>query len=329
MKLKIATVCLALFSHSVVGGETPSTITEAVNKLPAPIVEDALTLEYQNVNVGDSSMAYLEQGEGDAVVFLHGNPTSSYLWRNIIPIVAKTHRAIAPDLIGMGQSGKPNIDYSFKDHYEYLSAFIDELELEKITIVAHDWGAALGFEYAKNNPKKVKRIAFMEGLLPPVFPQPSFDAMGEEMGGMFRAFKDPDQGKELVIEQHIFVEKILPNFVNRTLSEKAMEFYRAPYLNMRDRKPILAWPRSVPIANEPAENAKVLVGIKQFMQKTKKPMLLVYASPGVLVNEDVKNWYVENIKKLETAYVGQGLHFIQEDQPDAIGRAISDWLRRH
>ena len=188
--------------------------------------------------------------------------------------------------------------------------------------------AGLGFNYARQNPHRIKAIAFMEGVLPPIFPQPSFSAMGEEMGAMFRAFKDPIQGEKMVIEDNMFVEKILPNFVNRTLTDEAMKYYRAPYLQRKDRKPILAWPRAVPIAGEPQKNVVIMEDIKKYMLTTETPILLVYASPGVLVNKDVKNWYVDNIKDIETAFVGQGLHFIQEDQPDAIGKAIQDWMRR-
>lgn len=298
------------------------------NKLPSPTVEEKSATSKKRVEVLESYLTYVDLGRGDPVIFLHGNPTSSYLWRNIMPYITDSHRAIAPDLIGMGDSGK--IDhYSYDVHYQYLSQFIEALGLKNITFVVHDWGAALGFDYAKSHPKRVKRIAFMEGLLPPVFPQPSFQAMGEEMGGIFQAFKDKEQGDQMVIENHMFVETILPNFVNRPLGELAMNAYRKPYINKADRDPLIQWPRDAPIAGEPKNTSDTLDEIKLFMQKTKKPILLIYAKPGVLVNDQVKQWYIENIRNLETAYIGQGLHFIQEDQPAAIGLALKDWLRRH
>ncbi|VAW95582.1 Hydrolase, alpha/beta fold family protein, At1g52510/AT4G12830 homolog 2 [hydrothermal vent metagenome] len=320
MRLTFFSLLVFLLSGHVTAGDY---------KLPHPVINDNLTYSLSRVDVLDSTMSYIDTGKGKPVLFIHGNPTSSYLWRNVIPYVSKQNRAIAIDLIGMGQSGKPDIDYSYQDHYRYLNAFINKLGLTDITLVVHDWGAGLGFNYARLNPNKVKAIAFMEGVLPPIFPQPSFKAMGKDMGGMFRALKDPVQGKEMVFNKHLFVEKILPDFVNRTLSPGAMKVYREPYPQTKDRKPILAWPRAIPIAGEPEDNVVVMNEIKKYMLITKTPMLLMYASPGVLVNQDVKNWYAGNIKNIETVYIGQGMHYIQEDHPDAIGRAIQDWMRRH
>lgn len=296
--------------------------------LPRPTVPEQSTWDGSYIDVLDSRIHYVESGEGDPILFIHGNPTSSYLWRNVVPHLSDQGRAIAVDLIGMGRSGKPKIAYRYQDHYAYLSAFIEALNLRDITLVTHDWGAALGFDFAARNPDRVKRIAFMEGVLPPIFPQPSFEAMGEEMGGMFRAFKDPAKGRELIIENHMFVEQVLPGFVNRPLGEAAMTEYRQPYLSAADREPLLAWPREVPIAGEPQDVVERMAVIEAFMTTTDKPVLLLHADPGVVVPLQVVPWYVANIKNIETAFIGQGLHFLQEDQPDAIGRAISDWLRR-
>ncbi len=298
-------------------------------KLATIEVEESTNLELKSVKVFDSNMTYLEQGKGDPVLFIHGNPTSSYLWRNVLPYAAEKSRAIAVDLIGMGGSDKPNIDYTFEQQYSYLSGFIEELELKRITLVGHDWGAALAWEYARNNPNQVIRLAFMEGVLPPGFPVSDFDSMGEEMGNMFRAFKDPEKGRELVIENNIFVEEVLPGFVNRTLRSDAMTRYRQPYLENSSRKPLLAWPRQVPIAGEPKSTWDMMVNIKSFMAKTQMPVLLLYAEPGVLTPPDAVPWYTNKIQNLESSFVGQGLHFIQEDQPDAIGRGLSDWMRRN
>lgn len=298
-------------------------------KLPRPDVSEDLTLAGRSVDVKGTTIHYIEQGQGDPIVFIHGNPTSSYLWRNVMPHVAGQGRAIALDLVGMGRSGKPKIGYHYRDHYAYVEGFLDAMKLTNITFVLHDWGAALGFDYARQHPERVKRIAFMEGVLPPIFPQPSFEAMGEKLGGMFRALKDPAKGREMVIDNHIFVEQILPNFVNRPLGPKAMEEYRRPYVSPKDREPILAWPREIPIAGEPEDVVARMEAIKQFMTTTDRPVLLLYAEPGILVPPQLVSWYVQNIRRLETAFVGQGLHFIQEDNPDAIGRAIADWIRRN
>ena len=297
-------------------------------KLPAPQIAEGQFSQGKFVNVRGVKMHYQESGKGDPVLFLHGNPTSSYLWRNVTPYLEQQGRTIAIDLVGMGYSGKPDIDYSYDDHYAYLDGFIKALGLKNITIVGHDWGAALGFDYARRNPGNVKAIAFMEGLLPPIFPQPDFEAMGEEMGGMFRAFKTKGQGEEMVIRNNMFIEQLLPSMVNRPLGEVAMNVYRAPYKDLAARIPLLAWPRAVPIAGEPAKGVQLMNDIRAFMETTDKPVLLLYADPGVLVSMQVVSYYQQTIKNLETVYVGQGFHFIQEDQPKGIGRAISDWLRR-
>ena len=228
----------------------------------------------------------------------------------------------------MGRSGKPNIGYTYADHYRYLAAFIDKLELSEITLVAHDWGAALAWDYARRNPDRVERIAFMEGVLPPSFPIADIAAMGET-GQVLTDLRDAEQGREMVIEGNMFVEQMLPGFVNRTLGDKAMAEYRAPYVKKKDRLPTLQWPRELPIAGEPASTTAVMENILVFMRKTDKPTLFLYAAPGVVGPPQVADWYAANLKNVETAYVGQGFHFIQEDQPDAIGRAVSDWLRRN
>lgn len=298
-------------------------------KLPAPDISEELSLEGHDVEVNGTRIHWIEQGEGDPIVFIHGNPTSSYLWRNIIPMVSAQGRAVAVDLVGMGRSGKLEGGYRYEAHYRYLEGFMEALDLRDVTFVVHDWGAALGFDYASRHPDRVKAIAFMEGVLPPIFPQPSFEAMGEEMGGMFRALKDPAKGREMVVDNNMFVEQILPGFVNRPLGAAAMEEYRRPYANPADREPLLAWPRDIPIAGEPQAVVDRMNAIKQFMTTTDMPILLLYAEPGVLVSPKVVPWYVTNVHNIETAFVGQGFHFIQEDNPVAIGRALADWMRRN
>lgn len=303
--------------------------TNALYKLARPVISEIHQLHKTSIEVLGSNMAYLETGTGEPVIFVHGNPSSSYLWRNVMPYIALQNRAIAVDLIGMGQSDKPDIDYTFADQYRYFSAFIDALNVKQVTLVGHDWGATLIWEYARQNPGKVRKLAFMEGVLPPAFPVASYESMGDEMGNMFRAFKDPVKGHKLVVQDNMFIEKVLPGFVNRTLGEDAMRIYRAPFAKEEDRKPVLAWPRQVPIAGEPESTLKMLNVIDDFMGKTEMPILLMYADPGVVVPPKAVEWYVKKIPKLETVFIGQGLHFIQEDQPEAIGYALVDWMRRH
>ena len=308
---------------------TTASAREGEFKLPGFAISEELTIDRYEVAVLGSTMSYLDEGEGDAVIFLHGNPSSAYLWRNVIPHVSTTHRAIAPDLIGMGQSGKPDIAYTFADHARYLDAFIAEMGLTEITLVSHDWGAALAWDYARRHPDAVVRLAFMEGVLPPAFPQASYEAMGQDMGGLFRALRDSEQGHEMIMEGNMFVEGILPMMVNRSLGEAAMDAYRAPYATVESRLPTWMWPREVPIGGAPEANVLLMEDIQAFMGATDMPVLLAYADPGVLVPPQAVPFYVNLIDHLETAFIGQGLHFIQEDQPDAIGRAIADWLRRN
>jgi len=320
---------LAVVALFAVTSNAQAPAPEVGYKLPRPVISEDFPYQGHYVSVKGAQMFYLDEGEGDPVIFIHGNPTSSYLWRNVIPFVSGDSRAIALDLIGMGRSSKPDIEYRYTDHFRYLEGFIEALDLRNITFVVHDWGATLGFDYARLHPGRVKAIAFMEGVLPPAFPQPSYEAMGEEMGGMFRAMRDPIQGREMVIDNNMFVEQVLPGFVNRTLGEKAMTEYRRPYLDLASREPILAWPREIPIAGEPAEVNERLQAIGVFMTETELPILLLYAEPGVVVPPQAVPWYTQRIKHIETAFVGQALHFIQEDQPVAVGRALSDWIRRH
>jgi len=302
---------------------------EAVTyKLPHSNIAESHSIEKKSIAVHGSKMTYLEMGKGEPIIYIHGNPTSSYLWRNILPYTSAAKRSIAIDLIGMGGSDKPDVDYSFATHYRYVSGFIEAMGFKRVTLVGHDWGAALAWEYARQNPEKVQALAFMEGVLPPGFPVPSFKAMGEEMGNMFRAFKDPAQGVEMVINNNMFVEKVLPSMVNRTLGEQAMTAYRAPFTSKDSRKPVLAWPREIPIAGEPKSTHDALNKIAEFMGETKMPTLLLYANPGVITPPAAVPWYTQKVANLETSFIGQGLHFIQEDQPEAIGRALAEWVRR-
>ncbi len=311
---------IARLSHA----QTPGTKLQETPRSAAVPAE----LSGKKVVVKGSAMYYLDAGTGAPILFVHGNPTSSRLWRHVMPVLTHQGRTIALDLIGMGQSDKPRISYAYEEQFDFFTAFIEALGLRDLTLVVHDWGAMLGFDYASRFPNRVRRIAFMEGVLPPIFPQPSFEAMGPEMGGMFKAFKDPAQGHKMVISENMFLERILPGFVNRPLTQDELAAYKAPFAAEADRAPLLAWPRSVPIAGEPAKIIGDMERVRRFMTSTEMPVLLVYAEPGVLVNAQVRSWYVANIRRLETAYVGAGLHFFQEDNPTAIGRAVSDWMRR-
>ena len=286
---------------------------------------DQMCIRDRYVEVLGSQMHYIDEGEGDPVLFLHGNPTSSYLWRNVIPYVSDDARVIAVDLIGMGKSDKPDIDYSFDDHAKYLNAFIEELELKDVTLVIHDWGSGLGFNYAANNEENIKGIAFMEALL---MPMASYDAFpSPEAVEMFKNFRTPGVGEELIMNQNIFVEQLLPSMILRELSEEEFNYYSEPYPTPESRKPVWKWPNEIPIGGEPKNTHDIISSYNQWLQTTETPMLMIYATPGVLGNEMAVQWAEDNLMNLETVHIGPGLHFIQEDNPDAIGEAISDWYQ--
>lgn len=324
-KLTLAAIIASLSSVAA----QPATAQENGYKIPAAPISEDLTIPRHEIAVLDSTMSYLEQGEGDVVLFIHGNPTAAYLWRNVVPFVSGNHRAIAVDLIGMGHSGKPDIGYTFADHARYLDAFVEAMGLTEITLVAHDWGSALAWDFARRHPEMVVRLAFMEGVVPPAFPQPSYEAMGEGMGGMFRDMRDPEKGRQMIMENNMFVTDILPSMIDRPLGETARAEYAAPYSKVEDRLPTWVWPREVAIGGEPASSVKLMEDIRVFMGDTKMPVLLAYAEPGALIPPQAVPYYVGLIGNLETAFIGKGLHYVQEDQPVAIGRALADWIRRN
>ncbi|MEM9450643.1 MAG: haloalkane dehalogenase [Cyanobacteria bacterium P01_E01_bin.6] len=282
--------------------------------------------EKKFVDVNDSNMAYVDEGEGPVVLFLHGNPTSSYLWRNIIPYVSDNHRAIAVDLIGMGDSDKPDIPYTFTDHAAYLDDFIAALDLTDITLVVHDWGSALGMRYARLNEDNVRALAFMEAITPPGFPAPSYDAMGPEFGELFRNLRTEGVGEEMVLQNNLFIETLLPQLVVRELTEAEMDAYRAPYPTPESRLPMLQWPREVPIGGEPPEATEAVLVNGNWLTFTPMPKLLLHGEPGAIASQPVIEYLQANVSNMETVSVGPGLHFIQEDQPHAIGTALSEWL---
>jgi haloalkane dehalogenase len=298
-------------------------------KPTGPAISSEFSFEAHYVQVKGSRMHYVDEGEGDPILFLHGNPTSSYLWRNIIPYATLHGRTIALDLIGMGKSGKPDIDYRFENHAEYLEAFIDELKLTNITLVVHDWGSALGMDFARRNPERVKGIVFMEAIVPPAMPIPSYEAMGGG-GEFFRNVRTPGVGEEMILQNNMFVEVVLPEMGTvRKLTDAERQAYRAPYPTPESRKPTLIWPRELPIAGEPADVMEIIERNGAWLHESSIPKLMFYAEPGAFGGPEVATYFAENLKNIETNYVGPGYHYIQEDHPHLIGRQLADWLRRH
>jgi haloalkane dehalogenase len=221
----------------------------------------------------------------------------------------------------MGQSDKPDLAYTYQDHKRYLDAFIAALDLDSLTLVIHDWGSVLGFHWAMEHEEDVVGIAFMEAIIPPAFPRE------QPLGGALGRFRTQD-GERLVLQENQFVEQILPGSVVRGLSEEEMEHYRAPYRTPESRLPTLQWPRELPAGGEPARNVEVVTRIGDWMQRTDVPMLLLWARPGALNDEAFADAMAERVDDIQTQFIGTGRHYVQEDQPEMIGRTIADWRRR-
>ncbi|MCH7578301.1 MAG: haloalkane dehalogenase [Chloroflexi bacterium] len=286
-------------------------------------ISAAFPYESKFQEVQGSKMHYVEEGAGDPVLFLHGNPTSSYLWRNVIPHVSPLARCIALDLIGMGKSDKPDIDYRFVDHSKYVEGFIEALGLRNITFVIHDWGSALGFHYARRHEDNVKGLAFMEAIVRPL----TWDEFPEEARQMFQAFRTPEVGENMLINQNMFVEAVLPVSILRKLTDEEMNRYREPYLDPPSRKPVWRWPSELPIDGEPADVAEIAQAYSEWFGKSDLQKLLLYAQPGALMRGPLLEWCRQNMRNLKTLDIGAGSHFVQEDQPQAIGEAIAEWYK--
>jgi len=278
----------------------------------------------RHVAVLDSEMAYVDTGTGDPVVFLHGNPTSSYLWRNVIPHVEKLSRCLAPDLIGMGDSGKAaNDSYRLVDHARYLDAWFDALGLTKnVTLVMHDWGSALGFYWAYRHPDQVKGLVYMEAIAKPW----TWEEWPESARAIFRTFRS-SAGEEVVLQKNVFVERVLPASIIRRLTEEEMAVYRRPYLEPGEsRRPTLTWPRQIPLGGEPVEVVELVERYGKWLAASDIPKLFINADPGMILvgrhRAFCRTW--PNQQEVTV----KGLHFIQEDSPVEIGQAIARFLDR-
>ncbi|MCH7933586.1 MAG: haloalkane dehalogenase [Gemmatimonadetes bacterium] len=278
----------------------------------------------QYVEVHGRKMAYIEVGSGDPIVFLHGNPTSSYLWRNVIPHLEMAGRCIAPDLIGMGDSQKLDDpgpgSYRFVEHRHYLDGLLDALGVESnVTLVVHDWGSALGFDWANRHRNSIKGIAYMEAIVRPV----TWDDWPEPAVSLFQNFRSP-MGETMVLEKNIFVENVLPTSVIRDLTDAEKAEYGRPYLEAGEsRRPTLTWPREIPLEGEPADVTEIVQNYADWLSASDVPKLFVNADPGTILigaqREFCRAW------PNQTEVTVTGSHFIQEDSPDEIGAAIADW----
>jgi len=297
-------------------------------KFPPLEVPSTTKYTHKFIDILGSKMAYIDEGEGDPILFVHGTPMSSYIWRNIMPHVENQGRVIAPDLIGMGKSDKPNLKYTFDDHFKYLDGFIKKMELKNVTLVVHDWGSGLGLHYAHLNPENIKGIVTMDSVLAPVLPAKSYDSMSKAMGDYFRMVQGGEEGKKWMRDENMIVEYEIPAMVVRPLAKEIHDVYREPFLKLESRTPVMQWPLEVPVAGKPATTAKYIAEYNAWLEKTDTPWLFLYATPGIMGTPEVADYWAARAQNIETVYIGAGLHFVQEDQPYAIGRAISDWYRR-
>jgi haloalkane dehalogenase len=276
------------------------------------------------VKVLDSTMAYREAGDREAPValFLHGNPTSSYIWRNIIPLVAPLAHCIAPDLIGFGQSGKPDIEYRFFDHVRYLDAFLEQIEISSAYVVAHDWGSGLAFHLAAHRPEFIRGLAFMEFIRP----MPTWKDFHPDQIETFQKFRTPGVGEKMILNDNMFVERVLPAAMVHRLTEDAMAVYRAPFPSPASRRPTWRFPNELPIAGEPADVYSTLEQAHGALAQSSYPKLLFVGNPGALISPAFAASFAKGLKNCNVVQLSSGFHYLQEDHPDVIGANVKEWL---
>lgn len=280
--------------------------------------------ESQFADVLGSRMHYVESGRGDPILFVHGNPTSSYLWRNVLPYGAQHGRAIALDLIGMGRSDKPDLDYRFFDHLRYVEGFVDALDLRDLTLVLHDWGGGLGLSYARRHPDNVRAVAVMEAVVAPV--EWSDANLVERV--VFGLMRHPRIGDRMNRRGTFFLRRLMPMMTRRRLTARERAAYAEPYPTPTSRRPIAQWPREIPFSGQPADVHREIASNYEWFRTAPIPKLLLHAEPGVIVKRRQVAELRTDVEGLETVFVGRGRHYIQEDVPEAIGDALSTWLRR-
>lgn len=276
------------------------------------------------LKIFDSEIYYLDAGKGDPLLFLHGNPTSSYLWRNVIPWLKPHARCIVPDLIGHGKSGKPECGYRFLDHYQYLESFIEKLHLKNLTLVLHDWGSALGFYYAMNHPDDIKGLAFTEAIVRPW----NWHDLKWNYALGFKFLRTPLMGEFLIYGLNAFLNMFMPLLTVRKLKREEKKAYKQPFRKRKSRKPMLIWPREIPINGKPKDNYERIKQYSKWLQQSELPKLLFYGEPGAIINKQVRAWCNKNLPNLTSIKAGIGLHYLPEDYPKEIGQNLANWYRK-
>ena len=316
---------------------TATAVALAASPLPEIVIPGAAPLSSalaatakKRMRVLGHEMAYIDEGQGRPVIFLHGNPTSSYLWRNIMPHVSAggTHRTIAPDQMGMGDSDKPDMKETYKESRDYMFAFLDALDLQDAVLVIHDWGSCMGWEYARTRPERIAAVCFMEAMSPPFMPIADYQALGQ-FQEFIRNINTPGVGENLIMEQNFFLDQFL-RYSNPAspLSDETMAEYNRYYPTAQSRKILLDWPREIPIAGKPADVHEVVQANSDWLLTTTFPKLMFHVDPGAIINMNTAEYLKQNLNNLETVFLGQGSHFLQEEYPDEIGKGLADWLTR-
>ena len=277
------------------------------------------------VSVKGSQIHYIDVGQGDVVLFLHGMPTSSYVWRHIIPSLSGCARCIAPDLIGMGKSDKPDIDYRVFDHIAYMDAFIEALQLKNITLVLHGWGSVIGLDYARRHPDNIKAIAFYESHIQPVTDWSQLSLPVQQLAALLSR---PGASYRAVIKQNYFIEKLLPRSIIRELTEEEMEAYRKPFLTEDSRKPLWQYVEDLPLGKGPADVVELIRKYSQWLQETKVPKLMLYAVPGFITTIDNVRWARDCLPNIQLVSLDDALHLAQESIPDQFSAALCQWYKQ-
>lgn len=277
----------------------------------------------QYVDVYGAKMHYVEQGAGDPILFLHGIPTSAYLWRNIIPHLSKLGRCIAPDLIGMGKSDKPDIDYTVFDHIKYVEKFIETLGLKRVTLVMHGWGSVIGLHYAMQHEKNCKALIFYEAFLRPF----NGDDISLPFQEQLLSLQEQENVYDLIMNSSFFVDKVLPQGMLHRLSDEEMKHYREPFLTAGSGKPLQQYLKELPHGDQKSKIDKLIAEYSKKLTKSSLPKLLLFSVPGFLTTIATLMWAKEHLTNLEMIEIGEELHFAQETNPALMGETMSAWLQ--
>ncbi|GAB5517926.1 MAG: haloalkane dehalogenase [Rhodothermales bacterium] len=296
--------------------------------MPKPSISADFPFASHYVSVLGSKLHYIDEGDLKAehtFLLLHGNPTSSYIWRNIVPYLMPKGRVVAPDLIGMGQSNKPDIGYTFEEHIAYIDGFIDALGLTNLVLVVQDWGSGIGFHYARRYPENVRGLAFFEAIVRPI----SWRDANLIERFIFKRFRHPKKGYKMLVENNFFVRRFLPMMTRRRLTREERAHYEAPYLRPEDRKAVWIWPTQIAIDGEPAFSHHVKQAYAEWLPDSAIPKLMLYARPGMIIKPKEAQRIKATWRNLEAVDLGKGKHYLQETHPHAIGQALADWFERN